>query len=246
MNCSLSRMLLEFPAADLAAEDRASLAAHVAGCPHCAELAAGEASRHSVFAKAMQAVPMPLELHAQLLRKGFAQRGARHRQQLYRWSALAAAMLIAVGVGVTGYWGSRPEIDTMAVAVATEQDWEQREAPVREWLVKQDLPGDLPLDFDFRNYAFHGKGELGGRETSVVVFQNQFTNPFGSKETHTARVYVAESSKYKNFEKLVDAQASLVRVTVKRHPTRTDLAYVIVYTTETLDPFLKRPVGPKA
>ncbi len=244
MNCSLSRMLLEFPAADLAAEDRASLAAHVAGCPNCAKLATSEVSHHSVFAKAMQAVPMPVELHAQLLRKGFAQRGARHRQQFYRWSALVAAIAIAIGLGFSSYLGSRPEIDTMALAVATEQDWEQREAPVREWLVKQELPGDLPLDFDFRNYAFHGKGELAGRDTSVVVFQNQFTNQFGTKETHTARVYIVELSRYKNFEKLVDAQASLVRVTVKRHPTRTDLAYVIVHTTETLDPFLKRPIGP--
>lgn len=245
MNCSLSRMLLAFPRADLAEEDRAGLSAHVAGCPHCAGIAAGEAALHGAFAKAMQAVPVPEGLHSKLLREGFAQRGARHRRQFYQWSALAASLLLALGLGFSGYLRSRPAIDSDAVAFSAEQDWELREAPVRDWLVKQDLPGELPLDFDYRHYSFHGKGELAGRETPVVVFHGQFTNRFDAKETHTARVYIVEASRFK-LQDLKDVQASLVRVAVHRHPTRPDIAYVIVYTSDTLDPFLKRIVGPKA
>ena len=72
-----------------------------------------------------------------------------------------------LGLGFSGYLRSRPAIDSDAVAFSAEQDWELREAPVRDWLVKQDLPGELPLDFDYRHYSFHGKGELAGRETPV-------------------------------------------------------------------------------
>ncbi len=244
MNCTLARLLLAFPDADLAPEDRASLSAHLGGCPHCGRLAAGDAALHGVFARAMRAVPVPADLQAKLLREGFALRGARHRRQLYQWSALAAAVLVAIGVAFGGYLRSRPEIDTAALAVAAEQDWEQREAPVRDWLTKQDLPDELPLDFDYRYYSFHGRGELAGRETPVIVFHGQFTNPFGALETHTARVYIVESSRFKLHD-LKNAQASLIRVTILPSP-RPDLAYIVVSTSETLDPFLKRFTGPKA
>ena len=243
MNCSLARMLLAFPRADLAEDDRAGLAAHVAGCPNCAAQAAGEAALHTAFATAMRSVPVPSDLHSKLLREGFAQRGARHRRIAYQWSALAAGVLVAVGLAFSGYLRSRPDIDTNAIAMTAEQDWETREAPVRDWLVKQDLPGQLPLDFDYRYYAFHGRGELAGRDAPVVVFHGQFTNQFGAKETHTVRVYIVESSRFKIGD-LQDAQASLVRVTVKLHSGRPDLAYVIVSTGDSLDPFLKRITGP--
>ena len=245
MNCNLARMLLEFPGADLAAEDRASLAGHVATCPQCAASSAGEAAFHGVLARAMQSVPVPAGLHAKLLREGFALRGARHRRQLYQWSALAAGLLLAIGVGFSGYLRNRPTIDTDAVAIAAERDWEFREVPVREWLTQQDLPAELPFDFDYHYYTFHGKGELAGRDTPVVVFHRQFTNEFGNVEIHTARVYVVDLSRFKLHE-LKEAQASLVRVTVKSHPTRPDIAYVIVCTSDTLDPFLKRTFPPKA
>lgn len=244
MNCSLARMLLAFPRADLAADDRAGLAAHVAGCAHCVAAAAGEAALHTAFATAMRAVPVPAGLHFKLLREEFAQRGARHRRIAYQWSAMAAGLLVAVGLAFSGYVRSRPDLDSAAIAMTAEQDWETREAPVRDWLVKQDLPGELPLDFDYRYYAFHGRGELAGRDTPVIVFHGQFTNQFDVKETHTARVYIVESSRFK-LQDLNDAQASLVRVTVKLHPTRPDLAYVIVSTGDSLDPFLKRFVGIK-
>ena len=246
MNCNLARMLLAFPKADLATDDRAGLDAHVAGCPHCARIAASEAALHRAFATAMQSVPVPADLHAKLLRDGFAVRGARHRRALYRYSALAAAVLLALGVGFGGYLHTRPEIDTGAELVRFEQDWEGRSGPVREWLVKQDLPESLPLDFDYRNYVAHGWGELADRKVPMVVFHGQFTNAFGVVETHTARVYIADAATFKNIDKLGDAQSSLARVTVKYDPARPKLAYIIVYTSETLDPFLKRFKAPDA
>ena len=243
MNCNLARMLLAFPKADLATEDRAGLEAHVAACPHCAGLAASEAALHRAFATAMQSVPVPADLHAKLLRDGFAVRGARHRRTVYRWSALAAAMLLVIGVGFGGYLHTRPEIDPGTEVRRFEGDWEGRSGPVREWLVKQDLPESLPLDFDYRNYAFHGTGELAGRKTPVVVFHGQFTNGFGVVETHTARVYIADTSTFKNIDRLGEAQTSLARAIVKYDSKRPDIAYIIIFTGETLDPFLKRSVG---
>jgi len=246
MNCNLARMLLAFPKADLAAEDRAGLHAHVAGCPHCARAASAESALHIAFAAAMQSVPVPAGLHAKLLRDGFAVRGAKHRRTLYRWSAMAAAVLLAISVGFGGYLHTRPEIDTGAEAFRVEQEWEGRSGPVREWLVAQDLPESLPVEFDYRHYVAHGWGELAGRRVPMVVFHGQFTNAFGVVETHTARVYIADSTTFKNIDKLGDAQSSLVRLTVKFDPARPKLAYVIVFTSETLDPFLKRFKAPDA
>ena len=244
MNCNLARMLLAFPKADLATEDRSALESHVAGCPVCACAAAGEAALRRAFAAAMQSVPVPPDLHAKLLREGFALRGARHRRMIYGWSALAAAVLLAIGVGFGGYLHTRPEIDPDDVARRAEQDWEGRSGPVREWLIEQDLPESLPVEFDFRHYVAHCWGELAGRKVPMLIFSGQFTSAFGVAETHTAYVYIADATTFKNLDGLSDAQASLTRVTVKRDPKRPDLAYVIVHTGETLDPFLKRSVGP--
>ena len=246
MNCNLARMLLAFPKADLAADDRAALDAHVAGCPVCARTASAEGALHRAFATAMQSVPVPAGLHAKLLRDGFAVRGAKHRRTLYRYSALAAAVLLAIGVGFGGYLHTRPEIDTAAETIRVEQEWEGRSGPVREWLVKQDLPESLPVEFDYRHYVAHGWGELAGRKVPMIVFLGQFTNDFGAVQTHTARVYIADSTTFKNIDKLEDAQTSLVRLTVKTDPARPKLAYIIVFTSETLDPFLKRFKAPDA
>lgn len=239
MKCSLARMLLAFPKADLAADDRAQLLDHVDACPACAAAQTLDAALHNAFAKAMQAVPVPVDLHDKLLRASFAIRGARHRRLAYQWSAMAAGLLLAVGIAVGGYWRARPEVNADAVAMQVERDWEFREAPVHEFLLKENLPAELPENFDYRYYSFHGKGDLAGRDTPVVVFQGQFGN-----ETHTARVYIFESFRFKLGD-ILEAQSSFVRVSVKQHPTRPDISYVIVYTSETLEPFLKR-VGPNA
>jgi len=240
MNCNLARMLLAFPHADLAADDRDSLTAHVAGCPHCASVSAGEASLHAAFAKAMRAVPVPADLHSKLLREGFAQRGARHRRQIYQWSSLAAGLLLVIGLGYGGYLRNRPDLDTNDIAIKTDQDSSGPREPVHAWLAGQDLPSDLPFDIDYRYYATHGHKELVGRDTPMILFHGQFGTPV----IQTATVFIVDTSRFK-IQDLKNAQASLVYVTVKQHANRPDIAYVIVSTTETIEPFLKR-IGPAA
>jgi hypothetical protein len=234
MDCSLSQLLLTLGRTDLGSDDRAALDRHAAGCPSCAALARQVSGFDAAVAAAMAAVPVPPTLHDHLLTAAYARRGALWRRAVYRYAALAAGVVVAVGLVSGGLWRFRPALDGYALVNATEQGWEDRKTAVRDWLARQDLPPEFPaaVDPDFQWYTFHGKGELGGREVPVVVFQ---------RGTHQARVYVVREGVL-NTSGLQPEEGSIWRVDVVPHATRRGVSYVILHTNS-LDLFRRQPAG---
>ena len=231
MDCNLSQLLLTLGRADRGADDQAALDRHVAGCAACAALANQMSGFDAALASAMIAVPVPATLHDNLLMTAYARRGALWRRSAYRSAALAAGLLLAVGLVLGGVWRYRPAVDSAELVSATEQDWESRDSAVRDWLTKQDLPAAFPfeVDFDFRYYAFHGKGELGGRDVPVVVFQS------GGEQ---ARLFIVREGQL-NTTDLRGFEGSVWKSYVVRHPTVKGITYVVLYTNG-LEPFLRR------
>ena len=237
MDCNLSRLLLTLGRADRGADDQAALDGHLSGCAACAAFARRSTGFDAAIASAMAAVPVPTTLREKLLTNAYARRGEAWRRTTYRCAALAAGVLLAVGLTLGGLYRYRPVLDPVALKTATEREWETRESAVRDWLIGQELPPEFPaeLDFDFQHYVFHGKGDLGGRDVPVVVFQN------GREQ---ARVFVVRESRL-NTQELRGVDGSVWKVTFVPHPTAAGVTYVVLYTNG-LDGFRRRPLGSPA
>jgi hypothetical protein len=217
--------------ADRTPEVESALAEVVRNRPELAATIQRETAFDSVISAAMVSVPVPAGLHLQLLQKAYARRGAALRNKIYQ-GLTAIAFVVVAGLIAGGlYWQYRPKIDGEAIAHQQQMDREESQLAVETWLEKNDLPNNLPRDFDYRYYSFHGKGELGGKDIPVVQFQ-------AGREF--ARVYIVRESAL-NTESLKDAQASLCNVLIVHHPEPgVKITYVIVYTTDKLEPFLRQ------
>src|SRR5438874_172753 len=102
MECNVARQLLAFRRsggpAEFAPEDAADLARHLAGCPACAAVAGRQEAFDTAVATAMKGVTVPSGLRDKLLTDALAKQGAVLRRKLYSHAAVAAAVLLAVGL----------------------------------------------------------------------------------------------------------------------------------------------------
>jgi len=226
MNCELAQLRIAMGADGRTGEGADALDTHLKACPDCASTASFEAA----LASAMNAVPLPAGLHERLLKSASVRQAASFRRSVGRYLAIVATVLVAMSVATGVYWRTRPNLDTNDLAIRGELERETPQETVQNWLVRKLLPAQLPLDFEYRWHSFHGLGELGDAEVPVVVFQ---------RGAEFARVYIVKDSDAK-LAQLKDAQSSLCKVTILRIPGRPDLAYLILHSTDNLDPFLKQ------
>lgn len=234
MDCHLSRLILAFRRSDLTAEDAASLDTHMAGCAMCSAAARREQAFDSKIASAMSAVSVPYGFRDRLLRSAEGLERAAWRRRVAAsagWTAVAAfALLVFAGYS----WWTKPALDSYAAANEFDRQFEYASADVPQWLKDHGLPEQLPFDFDFRMPTFTGTGTLLGRDVPVLTLVNG---------QHVARVFIARESQFHiHPDKLIDAQTSRGKVTVARGD---GYVFVVLYTSDTLDVFLKPP-GQKA
>ena len=242
MDCDTAKALLGFRrpigSPELAPDDLAALDRHLADCPTCANLARRAEQFDAVVQPAMVAIPIPPGLHDRLLRRDASHRAASFRRRVYQVAALAAAVLIAGFLGYGVHRANRPAFNTDDLAANLDQTTDAPERTVREWLKAQGFSQELPLDFDFRNYAFHGTEPLFGRDVPVIVFRTTRT---GSPET--LKLYLLRTTDFR-LDGLVDTRGSFytVRVLQDDRP-KSGIVYLGVYNTPSLEPFLRRTVA---
>lgn len=229
MDCNLARTLLVLGRTEMQEADAQSLDLHLANCPACQQGYRAQYAFDQAMAKAIKNVIVPTDLHRKLLTQVYAHQGALLRHKLYRWGSLAALVMVCSGLAVGGYWKTRPQINTDQLAFQVEIEREEAQATVENWLLAQDLPRELPVDFEYHLHSFHGFAEIEDRLVPMLQFQ---------QGADFARVYFIRDSKF-NFENLQDAQRSLVRIKTYSNPDQRGLRYLILYTTEDLSPFLK-------
>src|SRR5262245_50294935 len=105
MDCNTARMLAMFfgrQGSELAPEDAADLAAHLASCPGCAAAVQAERAFDDRVATAMMAVAVPANLKARILDGVTAQKAAWYRQKAWGLAGLVTAACLLIG-GVIGY-----------------------------------------------------------------------------------------------------------------------------------------------
>lgn len=231
---------------ELGPEASAGLNRHLAECPVCAaEARTGEAFDRAVAA-ALRAVPVPVGLRERLHARAAAYRGAAIRRTIYRLTALAAAVLLAVGLGL-GVFVQRSAFDTAALVHDTDEQLRDPESSLRAWLTSLGVAPELPPPpgetdpFDPELLVSLGWERVQGQDVPVVVFRHPSGRGF-------AKVYILRSLSEFDLRTLADAQGSLTLARVVTDPSRPrGVAYVIVSTGPDFKPFLRpRPAGGSA
>ncbi len=230
MNCQLSHLLIAFRPNELAADDRAALAAHLGTCPACAAQAHSSAAVDSAFRKAMLDVPVPAGLHARLHAAVSAKQGVTLRRRVAAWgSAVLAASIAAVLTTSITVNLLRPSLSTDIAIGLLEDERLMKEKHVRDWLTSEGVPAELPETFDFRQHAAHGTGPLGTMKVPFVMFQN---------DRGQCRVYVLKANAVRTpAGGWKDAFGSEFNI---KTVTKDGYVYLIAFSTgTTLDTFLK-------
>lgn len=222
---------------ELGPDVTADLDRHLAGCPQCAAEGHTLATFDVALAAAMQAVPVPQALHARLVADLVVRSGQTFRRKVYRGLAIAASLLLAVGLGIGAFSASRPRFDTTALVLATDSQLENPQEATRIWLADNGLPDRLPLPFDHNLTFSRGLDTVQGRNVPVIVFREPGKAGF-------AKVYFFRTNGQFDLKGVQDAQASYTRAVVIDDPRQfPGVVFVVVHTGESLAPFLKARGG---
>ena len=215
---------------------------HVAGCPACAVDARSAAVFDRAVARAMTAVAVPAGLRDKLMTLASAYRGGVIRRKVYQVAALAASVFLVAGLSFGIFSATRAKIDGNIMVANTDRLVQDPEGALRDWLIAQKLPEQLPEPFD-PDLLFHlGKETVHGKDVPVALFRHR-TDPRGF-----ARVYIFRDDGTYNLKDLQDAQASHTMARVIDDPVRfRGVKYVIVHTAypdpvdrNMLKPFLRQ------
>jgi hypothetical protein len=239
MECRDAQFYLRFrrPGSDeLGPEAAADLDRHLAGCDHCAAEADLQTAFDAAVATAMRNVPMPAGLRNKLVAHVAEKRGADLRRKAYRYAGTAAAVFLALGM-TFGFFARRPSLDTSELVMATEQQLNNPDAAIGNWLVAEKLPPQLPAPFDPNLFVDRGYERVKGKDVPKVVYAAR--NGLGF-----AKVYILRPGEFSGQETLEGFQASNCQAQVfKDVPGARGFVYVVIYTGPSLTPFLKSTNG---
>jgi hypothetical protein len=245
MDCNAAHVLLSLErpwASELDAAEAAALRTHVAGCADCASWVQQERQVDERLAQAICEVSVPAELRGRLLSGLARARTLQLRRRVLRVAAVAAALLIAAAVGWYVRWSLRPGVD--ADEIVHNFDARAANAPekVQEWFRERyGVPAPMQLNnspLNYRLMVWHGRGEfMQVKGVPQLVFFHQGSNPA------LAFIYVLSDADFNVQDTALQTAAagSFYRVEVFREPADPHIVYVILYTGDSLAPFLLKP-----
>ena len=228
---------------ELGADVATELGRHLATCPACGAEGAGAAAFDRAVANTLRAVPVPTGLRDKLLAQASALRGAAIRHKAYRVAALAASLLVGVGLAL-GIFAGRPKLSGDSIVQINDDRSQQPSAVLEQWLAG--LNAELPngYHFDPELLVSAGKETLQGRDVPVAVFRSRPDPLNPAKPVEFARLYVLPSGGPFDTRDLASAGISHHVAEVVRDERR-GTTYVIVYknSPDGLKPFLAQRNG---
>lgn len=229
MDCQTARLLLGI-SRDCGPDDTAALDAHLAACAACQGFAAGQAGFDAAVSLAMRSVPLPAGGEERAVRLATAQRAVVVRRQWLRGFGAVLAVGVLAAVGFVGYRLSRPRVDTAELAQQFDYRRDDPERYVADWLKAQGLPTTLPHQLNYRFFLDATWSDLQGKPTPCLQFV---------RGGDTLRVYVLTRGRFR-LDGLTPAQSSFATVQpVPESPDHPGVAYLLLYTSPTLDTFLQ-------
>jgi hypothetical protein len=154
------------------------------------------------------------------------------RRKAYRVTALAASLLLAVGLGFGVFSATRPRIDSAAMVDSSDELLRNPDEVVRRWLADRKLPPQLPLPLDPDLLQSAGTERVQGVDVPVAVYRHP-DDPRGF-----ARLYVFRADGTLNLDGLRPAIASHTMATVVPADPRQfrGVRYVVVHTVHRVGP----------
>jgi hypothetical protein len=242
MDCKTAQLLLHFASpcrTELDAGEAEDLEGHLAECAACGAVAQAERRADNRIGQAMRAVAVPEGLRQRLLGQLDAERDAWYRRRVRRGLvafAAAAAVLIAAWAGFVWHTNQVARVDLAAVS---DDFWayvvNPSPASVEERAHQRGLDTVAPPEtlFNYRLLRYDCAAHIGSKRVPLLIFTH------GDDQ---ARVYILSAREFD----LDDALGTPVvpgsgyRVEVHRGPSnaRMRVAYLIVYTGESLQPFM--------
>jgi Protein of unknown function (DUF3379) len=242
MDCMTARILAELPgnrapnASELPVEDAADLGQHLQSCSECRCFIELERKLDAPIARAMQAVPVPPGLKSRILDQLATQRGALHRRRFFYAAAAAACVVAAVGL-LTWKPQNQVRFDINQFVINADRYVEDPKPEVDAWLTAQGIQYQPPIAFDPRFLASHGMQTVQGKQVPMLYYRNAERNVF-------AKVYVLRGDDFDltGLPKTYSGSSGYGHVEILPDPAQpTKLAYVIVFTGDSLDPFKLPP-----
>jgi hypothetical protein len=244
MDCKTAHMLLDFArpwAAELDAADAGALRDHLATCPACATQAEAEHRIDEHLGSAIRDVAVPAGLRGRLLARLARERSASWRRRALRVSAVAAMVALVVTLYWSWQYTRRPVLDPDRIVAELDRQTANSPDKVEEWFRQQGVTmiaptniGEGGAQLNYTLLSSYGFGELLGVRVPYLVFFHPGSG--------VARIYVVSDPPFKVEEQnLRPAVGSSHRVEVKRHPEQPHVYYVVIYTSESLKPFLTAP-----
>jgi hypothetical protein len=224
--------------AELEVGEAAALESHLHACPDCAAVARAARSADEVLGRALRDVPVPADLRTRLLAHLDAERDARYRRRSQRWlgaAAAAAALLAALWWGYDSwrYHHRSNVVLEYATDLLDQQGLNPTPENVEHWFahtarVSTRAPGDRM--FNYALLTYYDLTDLQGQRVPLLLF---------TSGRYQARVYILSDRQFNLQTALAtpSALASGCKAEVRPHPTDPHFAYLIVYTSETLEPF---------
>jgi hypothetical protein len=177
----------------------------------------------------MRAVTIPEDLRARLLQRLHQERYAWYRRRFVTpavLTAAAAAVLLALWFG----FGSRNQLPKPSVDFH-ELTQQMRASPenIEKWFRDTyKVKTTVPPQFDYSNLHSFGMAAFPGKPVPSLLFV---------RGGFTAQVFILSDKEF-DFDGLEDPTGYPVKVL--KHPTNPHVRYVVIYTSEELDPFLDK------
>lgn len=239
MRCDEARWYLELRRGEgdeaLEPEVQAALDGHLLNCARCAALAHAAEQWDRQLSEQLCRVPVPAHLGDVLLTQTAVYRGRVLRFRFYRYSAVAASLLLLAGLGWLGYRATLPTFSTEELVSLHDNRLQDPASYFQRWLEQEGLPPELPEPFDLNLLEQVGYEVIQGQKVPVALFRHPQRAEF-------ARVYFLRQNGPFRLYRLSDADAShtVARVIADSRRFR-GVTYVIVYPAgpEGLNPFLR-------
>ena len=234
MDCNHARFLLNFVRpgrADLDAADHAALQAHLQNCSECGSLAQSEYEADHAVARAIAAVDVPAGLRDRLMQSLARNDPGRIRRRWLTGLATAAALLIACTVAWFTWLRPLPRLDFQGydpVVVVGPTD-------VEAWFADKGVTMAAPRQLNYDWLSSFDTVLLQGQRVPRLLFAR------GGRggRADIAEVYVLSDEQF-DFNHLPESAPSGRSMRIE-HSDKPGFAFLIVYNSESLEPF--RPVN---
>lgn len=240
MDCKTARLLVEFfrpVASELTGSEAKALELHLAECAECARFAQAERAWEARVAGAVQEVPIPAQLRERLhagVDLAHARRRVQRTRRLIGGAAIAAALLLALGLGWHWKRSHPPRLDLEQLAADFFGETANPFAGnVEAYFHQTDRAFVAPRNFNYANLSYYSWSALQGKKVPLLLFTNL-------QRREQARVYFLSREKFNLNALELDAPnagSGGCKVAVQLLPEGQG-AHLILYTSESLDPFL--------